>query len=49
MKNIILPKIKELQNLDLHETLNRMEIAAKKHQEHVLLGEADIDAELYFI
>ena len=48
MKDFILPKIKELNISELHSKLEKMEIAAIKHQEHVLNGKADITAEMYY-
>lgn len=48
MKNVILPRIKEIDISTIQDKLVAIESAAKKHQEHVLNGEADIDVELYY-
>ena len=48
MKNVILPKITEINLNDVQNNLHAMELAAEKHHEHVLNGEVDIDVELYY-
>jgi len=43
MKEVILPKIKEIDHTQMNQKLNNLEKAAKLHQQLVLNGESDFD------